>query len=630
MDGFDLTLERNEVLAIVGESGSGKSVAMLAAMGLLPPTATVTADRMAFDGADLLSMSADERRRIAGKDMAMIFQEPMSSLNPCFTVGFQIGETLKTHLDLKRAERDRRIVELLAEVGIPDPERRARAYPHQLSGGMSQRVMIAMALACRPKLLIADEPTTALDVTIQAQILDLLMRERRDNGMGLVLITHDMGVVAETADRVIVQYAGQQMEMNATREMFADPHHPYTAALLAALPERANGRRLPAIPGVVPGPFDRPRGCVFSPRCAYVFDACHDAEPPPAEPALGRARCLTPLVAGIPTRARTARGGLVSAVLEARDLTRDYSVSRGAFRSHATIKALAGVSFSLQAGRTLAVVGESGSGKSTLARLLTLIENPTAGSLLIDGEDVAHASAATRARLRREIQIVFQNPYGSLNPRQTIGKALEEPLLVNTGLKPAERKAEALSIMAKVGLRPEYYHRYPHMFSGGQRQRIAIARALMLKPKILVLDEPVSALDVSIRAQALNLLASLQEEFALAYVFVSHDLSVVRHIADEVMVIYLGNAVEIGERAAIFDRPQHPYTQALLSATPVADPTAKRQRILLSGEPPSPFAPPPGCAFHPRCPLAFDRCRVEKPPLERKQGRDVACWAVAA
>ena len=629
VDGFDLTLDRNEVLAIVGESGSGKSVAMLAAMGLLPATATVSADRMAFDGADLSSMSANERRRIAGKDMAMIFQEPMSSLNPCFTVGFQIGEALKTHLNLKRAERDQRIVELLTEVGIPDPERRVRAYPHQLSGGMSQRVMIAMALACRPKLLIADEPTTALDVTIQAQILDLLMRERRDNGMGLVLITHDMGVVAETADRVIVQYAGQQMETNATRELFADPHHPYTAALLAALPERANGRRLPAIPGVVPGPFDRPRGCVFSPRCAYVFDACHDAEPPPAAPALGRARCLTPLVAGIPSALALQEAALVSAVLEARGLTRDYSVSRGAFRSRATIKALAGVSFSLQAGRTLAVVGESGSGKSTLARLLTLIENPTAGSLLIDGEDVAHASAATRARLRREIQIVFQNPYGSLNPRQTIGKALEEPLLVNTSLSPAERKAEALSIMAKVGLRPEYYHRYPHMFSGGQRQRIAIARALMLKPKILVLDEPVSALDVSIRAQALNLLASLQEEFALAYVFVSHDLSVVRHIADEVMVIYLGNAVELGERAAIFDRPQHPYTQALLSATPVADPTAKRQRILLSGEPPSPFAPPPGCAFHPRCRLAFDRCRVEKPPLERKQGRDVACWAVA-
>ena len=318
----------------------------------------------------------------------------------------------------------------------------------------------------------------------------------------------------------------------------------------------------------------------------------------------------------------------MTAILEARDLTRDYSVSRGAFRSRATIRALSGVSFSLQAGRTLAVVGESGSGKSTLARLLTLIENPTAGALLIDGEDVAHASAAKRKGLRREIQIVFQNPYGSLNPRQTIGKALEEPLLVNTRLSAAERKAEVLSIMAKVGLRPEYYHRYPHMFSGGQRQRIAIARALMLKPKILVLDEPVSALDVSIRAQALNLLASLQEEFALAYVFVSHDLSVVRHIADEVMVIYLGHAVELGQRDAIFMSPQHPYTRALLSATPVADPAARRERIVLSGEPPSPFAPPPGCPFNPRCPQAFDRCRAEMPPLERKQGRDVACWAV--
>jgi dipeptide transport system ATP-binding protein len=316
--------------------------------------------------------------------------------------------------------------------------------------------------------------------------------------------------------------------------------------------------------------------------------------------------------------------------LEAKRLVRNYSVSRGAFRPYATVKALAGVSFALEAGRTLAVVGESGSGKSTLARLLTLIEKPTAGSLMIDGEDVALASAATRKRLRQEIQIVFQNPYGSLNPRQTIGKALEEPLLVNTPMSATDRKAAALAIMEKVGLRPEYYHRYPHMFSGGQRQRIGIARALVLRPKILVLDEPVSALDVSIRAQVLNLLASLQEEFRLAYVFVSHDLSVVRHIADEVLVIYLGHAVEMGAREAIFRNPQHPYTRALLSATPVARPGAKRERIILTGEPPSPFAPPPGCPFHPRCPLAFDRCRIENPPVERKQGREVACWAVTA
>jgi dipeptide transport system ATP-binding protein len=320
----------------------------------------------------------------------------------------------------------------------------------------------------------------------------------------------------------------------------------------------------------------------------------------------------------------------VSAILEVRGLARDYAVSRGLFRPAATVKALAGVSFSLQAGRTLAVVGESGSGKSTLARLLTLIEQPTAGALMIGGEDVTRVSRAARKRLRQEIQIVFQSPYGSLNPRQTIGKTLEEPLLVNTRMSGAEREAAALAIMDKVGLRPEYYHRYPHMFSGGQRQRIAIARALMLRPKILVLDEPVSALDVSIRAQVLNLLAALQEEFKLAYVFVSHDLSVVRHIADEVLVIYLGHAVEMGARDAMFQSPRHPYTRALLSATPVADPTAKRERIVLTGEPSSPFAPPPGCPFHPRCPLAFDRCRAQKPSIERKHGRDVACWAVEA
>ncbi len=300
VDGVDVAVDRNEVLAIVGESGSGKSVAMLAAMGLLPKTATVTADKMAFDGVDLMTLAPDQRRRLAGRDMAMIFQEPMTSLNPCFTVGFQIGEALKAHLGLGGKARDARVVELLAEVGIPDPARRARAYPHQLSGGMSQRVMIAMALACRPKLLIADEPTTALDVTIQAQILDLLLRLKRDNGMGLVLITHDMGVVAETADRVIVQYAGQQVEANATPALFADPHHPYTAALLAALPERATERRLPAIPGVVPGQFDRPRGCLFSPRCAFAFPACHRIAPRRAGADLGAALCHTPLKAGVP------------------------------------------------------------------------------------------------------------------------------------------------------------------------------------------------------------------------------------------------------------------------------------------------------------------------------------------
>jgi dipeptide transport system ATP-binding protein len=315
-------------------------------------------------------------------------------------------------------------------------------------------------------------------------------------------------------------------------------------------------------------------------------------------------------------------------VLEARNLSRSYDVRRGVFSPPAVVKALAGVSFDLHAGKTLAVVGESGSGKSTLARLVTMIEDPSAGTLRIDGVDLAGSTRADRKRLRRDVQIVFQNPYGSLNPRQTIGDALAEPLLVNTDLSAAERRKAARDMMARVGLRPEHDERYPHMFSGGQRQRIAIARALMLRPKILVLDEPVSALDVSIRAQVLNLLADLQREFSLAYLFISHDLSVVRHIADDVMVIYLGHAVEVGAARTLFASPQHPYTRALLSATPIADPEAKKERIVLSGELPSPFDPPTGCPFNPRCPLASDRCRVEDPPLETKYGREVACWAV--
>jgi dipeptide transport system ATP-binding protein len=317
-------------------------------------------------------------------------------------------------------------------------------------------------------------------------------------------------------------------------------------------------------------------------------------------------------------------------LLEARALSREYPVSRGLFRKPATVKALQNVSFSLEPGRTLAVVGESGSGKSTLARLLTLIETPTSGALMVEGEDVARASRERRRALRRDVQIVFQNPFGSLNPRQKIGRALEEPLLVNTDLSAAKRREAALAMMAEVGLRPEFHHRYPHMFSGGQRQRIAIARALMLRPKILVLDEPVSALDISIRAQVLNLLAELQEAHGLAYVFVSHDLSVVRHIADEVMVIYLGGVVEIGDKAALFDAPRHPYTRALMAATPVADPAAIKIRAPVMGEPPSPIDPPPGCAFHPRCPLAMDICRREAPALTIKHGREVACWAVDA
>ncbi len=544
----------------------------------------------------------------------MIFQEPMSSLNPCFTVGFQIEEVLRSHLNL---EQDRTLMRAPSsscrQVGIPAPEARLRAFPHQMSGGMSQRVMIAMAHRLLPKLLIADEPTTALDVTIQEQILDLLMRLQTETGMGLVLITHSMGVVAETADRVSVQYAGQKVEEQPVEGLFSLPRHPYTAALLSALPERAQGRVLPSIPGVVPGQFDRPAGCLFSPRCNKADDRCRTIPPPYNDGAL----CHYPLERRM------------NLVISAQNLKQHYQVPRGALREPATLKAVDGASFTLARGKTLAVVGESGCGKSTLARMVTMIEPPTAGTLELDGQQIVGASRAVLRALRSRVQIVFQNPYGSLNPRQKIGSILEEPLIINTGLSHAERVEKVRAIMEAVGLRPEHYGRYPHMFSGGQRQRIAIARALILEPELLVLDEPVSALDISIQAQVLNLLAELQVKRNLAYLFISHDLAVVRHIADEVMVMYLGRVVEQGPAANIFANPQHPYTQALLSATPMAIPARKRQRIVLQGELPSPLAPPPGCTFHPRCPIAFDRCRVEDPAPRIKNGIEVCCHAVA-
>ncbi|MCL4157088.1 UNVERIFIED_CONTAM: hypothetical protein GTU68_042975 [Idotea baltica] len=515
LDGVDYTVDAGEVLAIVGESGSGKSVAMLAAMGLLPGTATITADKMDFEGLDLRTLSARERRKVIGKDISMIFQEPIASLNPCFTIGFQLGETLKAHTQLKGRQIKERVIELMTSVGIPDPASRYNAFPHQMSGGQCQRVMIAMAIACSPKLLIADEPTTALDVTIQKQILDLLVTLQQDSGMGLIMITHDMGVVAETADRVIVQYQGRKMEEADVLSLFENPQNPYTRALLSALPENATGDRLPT----------------------------------------------------------------VSDFAEVRDLYRTYDIKGGLFRKPTTLTAVKGVNLDVARGSTLAVVGESGCGKSTLARMLTMIDAQTSGTIEIDGLPIDISRTGISREMRQKVQIVFQNPYGSLNPRQKIGHVLEEPLLLNTDTPSAERRDLALEMLQKVGLQPEHYGRYPHMFSGGQRQRIAIARAIMMKPKLLVLDEPVSALDLSVQAQILNLLADLQEEMGLTYVFISHDLSVVRYIADKVMVMYFGEVVEYGTREEVFETPQHAYTRTLFAATPKADVDSIRKRL---------------------------------------------------
>ena len=632
VDGVSLTLEKGEVLGVVGESGSGKSVSMLALMGLVPFPGKVTADKLSFNGRDLLTMSDRERRKLTGKDVAMIFQEPTTSLNPCFTIGFQLTETLRLHEHMDRKAARRRAIELLEQVGIPSPEGRLSAFPHQLSGGMNQRVMIAMAIACNPKLLIADEPTTALDVTIQAQILDLLVTLQKERNMALVMITHDMGVIAETAKRIMVMYAGQVMEERAADDLFASPQHPYTAALLAALPEHSQDGRLATIPGVVPGLYDRPRGCLFSPRCAYATEHSRTVRPELRPWAGGQIRCHYPL--GDATREarliadQTGLGGgdrIVSTpVIEAKNLKRVYEVRRGMFKAPGRLQAVGGVSFTLQPGKTLAVVGESGCGKSTLARMATLIEKPTEGALNLDGIDAVNPPPGKAKDLRRTVQLVFQNPYGSLNPRKKVGAILEEPLAINTTLSGDERTARARAMMTRVGLRPEHYNRYPHMFSGGQRQRIAIARALMLSPKLVVADEPVSALDVSIQAQVLNLLADLQSELGLAYLFISHDLSVVRHIADDVLVMYLGHTVEQGPKERIYARPLHPYTQALLSSTPSAS-GEKRKRIVLKGELPSPLNPPTGCVFSTRCPYVTDRCRAERPLLRVVDHRNVAC-----
>ena len=621
VEGVDVTLEAGEVLCIVGESGSGKSVAMLAAMGLVGWPGRVRAGAMRFAGADLLSLSPRRRRRLAGKDMAMVFQEPMSSLNPCYPVGWQIAEALRTHAAVPRGQVRARVLELLGQVGIAAPASRAGAFPHQLSGGMNQRVMIAMAIACNPRLLIADEPTTALDVTIQKQILDLLLGLQRARGMGLVLITHDMGVVAETAHRVQVMYAGQMVEEQRRRGAVRRP-----AASVHRGPARRAAR---ACAG--------PRAAAHHPRRG----AGHRRPPAglPVQPALPlRRRALPRRAAGAGRGARASgplplsavRSGGVSVLMRAAGLRRYYPGGSGLFGRRELVRALDGVSFTLRAGETLAIVGESGCGKSTLARLAALIEPPTGGELLIDGLPTAAAGEAERRRLRLGVQMVFQNPYGSLNPRKTVGAILEEPLALNRRGDRAAREAAARAMMERVGLRQEHYHRTPHMFSGGQRQRIAIARALMLTPRIVVADEPTSALDVSIQAQVLNLLMDLQDQFRLAMLFISHDLAVVRHVARSVLVLYCGRPAEYAAGEALFAAPMHPYTRALLAATPGVDPRRRNPAVPVTGELPSALNPPEGCAFAARCPHATPRCTGERPDWREVGGHGVACHHAGA
>ncbi|SDK73112.1 ABC transporter ATP-binding protein [Nonomuraea jiangxiensis] len=609
--GVSYSVRPGEVLGIVGESGSGKSVASAAIMGLLPPGARVTGS-VRLHGRELIGASQRQLAAFRGKSISMVFQDPLSALTPVYRVGDQIAEAVRAHQRVSKENAMVKAVELLDLVGIPRPSERALAFPHEFSGGMRQRVVIAMAIANDPDVIICDEPTTALDVTIQAQVLEVLKRAQAKTGAAIIMITHDLGVVAGFADRVLVMYAGRAVEVGAVDDIYYRMRMPYTAGLLGSIPRVDRGRQpLVPIEGHPPSPAALPPGCPFAPRCPMRVEACDDREPPLFEVGAGHgAACIRWEEVRPDGLARQAAAGDTSrlrvrgerTVLAVRGLVKDYPLLRGAVfkRRVGTVHAVAGVSFDIRQGETLGLVGESGSGKTTtLTQILELVP-PQRGRVVVLGHDTARLSRGERTEIRRDMQVVFQDPLASLDPRMTVHDILAEPL--RTHGRPAGRRIREL--LALVGLESSHAARYPQDFSGGQRQRIGIARALALEPRLLVLDEPVSALDVSIQAGVINLLDSLKDRLGLSYLFVAHDLAVVRHIADRVAVMYLGRIAEIGQVEAVYDAPAHPYTQALLSAIPLPDPVRERsrERILLEGDLPSPANPPSGCRFRTRCP----------------------------
>jgi peptide/nickel transport system ATP-binding protein len=637
------SVRSGQVLGIVGESGSGKSVTARSILRMVRPPGRIVSGRIRYRGTDLLTLNDKRMRELRGCDIAMVFQDPQSALNPAMTIGDQIAEAMIVHGTGKRAARAR-AGELLDQVGIPDAARRIDDYPHQFSGGMRQRVVIAVALASSPSLLIADEPTTALDVTVQAQILRLLGTLRDELGIAVLLITHDMGVVAEMCDEVVVMYGGRVVERGPVGVIFDRPELPYTADLLAAMPrvdDHSTGRRLPAIPGAPPDPARLPTGCAFHPRCRLREDvcavripelvarvdeghsaACHVTEAGAAIPP------MLPAVVASHRRDRTP-----VPLLEITDLRVDVAADKaGLFRRHQPVHAVDGVSLTVSSGETVGLVGESGCGKSTLARAIVGINPTSSGQIDVGGHRIGGKDTAGSPHLRETVQYVFQDPYASLNPRRTIRQSLDEALAVR-GLSAADRATEVVALVERVGLNGRHLDRYPHAFSGGQRQRVGIARALAAEPKLLVLDEPVSALDVSIQAQIINLLETLRDELDLGYLFIAHDLSVVRHLSDRVAVMYLGRFVEVGDAESIYTAPQHPYTAALLASSPIPDIAGRdRERIVLGGDLPSPKNPPTGCRFRTRCPIGPlhrpDRtvCVEQAPPLAATSaGQLAAC-----
>ena len=632
LDRVSFAIESGETYALLGESGCGKSMTALSLMRLLPPGGYIAAGRIHLDGTDLCDLTEAGMRRVRGGDVAMIFQEPGTSLNAVLTVGQQIGEVLAIHRGLKgQAARDEAVA-LMRQVGIPDPERRIDEYPFQFSGGMKQRVMIAMALAGKPRLLIADEPTTALDVTIQAQVLELMAGLQRAQQMSILLITHDLGVVAQMAHRIGVMYAGHLIEEAPRAQFFSRPAHPYSVKLFDALPEgNRNAGRLATIAGSVPALTQVFKCCRFAERCDHAWERCRAEAPQWQETGGGqRVRChlydpaessrARPVSAqaGADLRAATQPG---AALLEVEDMMVHFPIRRGVFqRTVGQVRAVDGVSLKLNAGQTLALVGESGCGKTTIGKAVLRLIEPNAGRTLLGGRDLGAMDGAALRSARARMQMVFQDPFGSLNPRLRVSEIIDEGIsALGLGGDAAQRHALIVRVMQQVGLHPDMADRYPHEFSGGQRQRIAIARALAVAPQLIICDEPTSALDVSVQAQILNLLQDLQAQVGLAFLFITHNIGVVEYLAHEVAVMYLGRIVERGKRDEVLQTPRHPYTQALLAAVPRAtlEPVARDAAVqAIAGDPPSPSHPPAGCHFHPRCPRATDVCKQTYPQEE--------------
>jgi peptide/nickel transport system ATP-binding protein len=629
LDGLTFEVRRGETFALLGESGSGKSMTALSVMRLLPDAGRIVSGKVFLDGTDLLALPEIAMRSVRGARISMIFQEPGASLNPVMRVGDQIAEVLERHTELRGVAARTRAVELLDSVGIPDAERRAREYPFQMSGGMKQRVMIAGALACEPELLIADEPTTALDVTIQAQVLELLREIQAKSGMSVMLITHDLGVVSEMAHRVAVMYAGEIVETAPRAAFFARPAHPYSKKLFESVPGAGGrNRELAIIPGTVPPLSKAFVGCRFADRCQFAWARCSEENPAAIELGEGHTvRChlydnrnqesgvrsqeKAPSAASVQAPADRAAESL----LAVRDLKVYFPIRKGILQKVvAQVKAVDGVSLDIHSHRTLALVGESGCGKTTVGKGILQLIPVTGGQVMLGGVELTRLTQSELRPLRKDIQIVFQDPYSSLNPRMRVMEIIDEGMAaLQVGKSAQARQQRVDELLSQVGLLPEMKYRYPHEFSGGQRQRIAIARALAVEPKVLICDEPTSALDVSVQAQILNLLRGLQTRLGLGYLFITHNMSVVEFLAHEVAVMYLGRIVERGSVDEVLHSPRHPYTRALLSAVPVIDQGGKRDVIRLAGDLPSPVNPPAGCHFNPRCPNAMPECKQRYP-----------------